>query len=670
MSMINTGVSGILAAQMAMATSSHNITNADTAGYHKQTTVQASNIALLTGAGFVGNGVSVTTIERQYSAFLTGQVNSAQTQVSQLDTYYDQVSEIDTMLADANSGLSSALQDFFTGVAAVAASPALVSARQSMVSSAQSLVSRFEALSDQVNQIYAGVNTQITSTVASINSYAQEIAEANQAIIEAQGGTDQPANDLLDQRDELVNELNKLVKVTTTTNSDGSYNIFVGTGQQLVVGSQVSTMTVAASSTDSSRLVVGLKVGRSASQELPESLLSGGSLGGLMAFRSESLDTVSNELGREAVSLAQTFNAQNELGQDLLGNIAGDADFVSDFFTVGTPTVMANANNASTSPALSVSYSDPAYNGNFYTDLTGSDYRLDYDGTNYTLTDLSDSGNTWTAASIALLNDALDADPQGFYLSDETQTFSAGDSFLIEPTRNAAASIAVNTSISANVSLIAIAAPISTSAATTNTGSGAISAGSVDPDYLTAAVPGFPGSLTYDSDTLSFTLDPAVDATVTVGNTTTPYAAGTAIPYTSGATITYAGISVVISGTVNDGDVFSISANASGTSDSRNGLLLSQLQTQSTMSGQTATYQEAYAQLVSEIGNTTSQIKVTGAAQQSLLDQATASNEALSGVNLDEEAASLLKYQQAYQASAKVVEVASTLFDTLLSINS
>ena len=670
MSMISTGVSGILASQMALATTSHNITNADTAGYHKQNTVQASSVAVLTGSGYIGQGVQVTTVERQYSAFLTSQVNSAQTQVSELDTYYTQVSQIDTMLADANSGLSSALQDFFTGVATAAATPALVSARQAVVSTGQSLVSRFTALSDQVNQIYRGVNTQITSTVASINSYAQEIADANQAIIDAQGGANQPANDLLDQRDELVSELNKLIKVTTTVNTNGSLNVFIGTGQQLVVGSHVAEMTAEVSSSDSSRIVIGLKTGNSSSQELPESLITGGSLGGLLAFRSESLDTVSNELGREAVSLALTFNAQSELGQDLLGNIAEDADFVSDFFTIGTPTAIADDDNAATSPALSVSYSEPSYDGNFYTNLTGSDYRLDYDGSTYTLTDLSDPDNTWSASSLALLNDALEADPQGFYLSDETQTFSAGDSFLIEPTRNAAASIAVNTAVAADVSLIALAAPISTSAASTNTGSGAISAGSVDPDYLTAAVAGFPGSLTYDSDTKSFTLDPAVDATVTVGTTTTPYAAGTAIPYTSGATITYAGISVSISGTVNDGDVFSISANSSGTSDSRNGLLLAQLQTQSTMSGQTATYQEAYAQLVSEIGNTTSQIEVTGAAQQALLDQATAANESLSGVNLDEEAANLIKFQQAYQASAKIIEVASTLFDTLLSINS
>lgn len=665
---INTGVSGLQVAQLNLATTAHNITNADTPGYNRQRAVQATNLALLTGSGFVGQGAHVATVERMYDRFLTGQVNSAQTQVSALESYYSQVSQIDNMLADANSGLSSALEEFFAGVQDVATNPSLVSSRQALISSAQSLVARFQALDDQLTQMYESVDGLMTTTVASINSYSQQIGAINQQIVVAQASNNQPANDLLDQRDELVSQLNKLIKVSTTTNTDGSFNVFVGTGQQLVVGSQVSTMTAEPAADDPTRIVIGLKTG-SGTQELPESLINGGTLGGLVSFRSESLDSTANQLGREAASLALTFNAQNTLGQDLLGNVAGDTGFVGNFFTLAAPTVVASTTNKVTSPAVSVAFTDPAFDGNFYTDLTSSDYRLSYSGTKLTLTRLSDN-KTWTGADVTALNAKLDADPQGFKLNAATFTAAdAGATYLIEPTRNTASNIRVNAAVAADPRLVAAAAPIRTAAASTNTGSAAISAGSVTTAYLTAPVAGYPGSLTYNSGAKTFTLVPAVAASVTSGGVTTPYAAGVAIPYISGATITYAGISVEISGTPNNGDVFSISASSSATNDGRNGLLLAKLQTQKTMIGGTATYQAAYAQLVSDVGNKTREIASTGAAQEALLDQTTSSMKSLSGVNLDEEAANMIKYQQAYQASAKVIEMASTLFDTLLALN-
>ena len=666
---INTGVTGLQVAQLNLATTAHNITNADTAGFNRQRAVQATNLALLTGSGFVGQGANVTTVERMYDRFLSGQVNSAQTQVSSLESYYSQVSQIDNMLADANSGLSSALSEFFAGVQDVATHPSLVSSRQALISSAQSLVARFQALDDQLTQMYESVDGLMTTTVASINSYSQQIGAVNQQIVVAQASNNQPANDLLDQRDELVSQLNKLIKVSTTTNTDGSFNVFVGTGQQLVVGSQVTMMTAQPAADDPTRIVIGLKTA-SGVQELPESLINGGTLGGLVRFRSESLDSTANQLGREAASLALTFNAQNTLGQDLLGNVAGDTGFVGNFFTLAAPTVIASSTNQISSPKISVDFTTPPpYDGNFYTDLTGSDYRLDYSGTKLTLTRLSDN-KVWTGADIAAINSRLDADPQGFKLNAATFTAAdAGATYLIEPTRNTASNIRVNAAVVADPRLVAAGAPIRTAAASTNTGSAAISAGSVSTAYLTAPVAGYPGSLTYNSSAKTFTLNPAVAASVTSGGVTTPYAAGVAIPYTSGATISFAGINVEISGTPNNGDVFSISANVSASNDGRNGLLLAKLQTQKTMVGGTATYQAAYAQLVSDVGNKTREIASTGAAQEALLNQTTASMKSLSGVNLDEEAANMIKFQQAYQASAKVIEMASKLFDTLLALN-
>ena len=681
---INTGMSGLQVAQLALATSSHNITNADTAGYNRQRVVQASNAAMLTGAGYVGQGAHATTIERMYDKFLNGQVTSAQTQVSELTSYYSQVSQIDNMLADANSGLSSALKSFFAGVQDVATYPTQVSSRQSMISSTQSLVSRFQALDSQLTQMYESVDGLIASTVASINTYAQQIGEINQQIIVAQSPNGQP-NDLLDQRDQLVSELNKLVKVTTTTNADGSFNVFVGTGQQLVVGPQVSAMSAVPSSSDATRIVVGLKTA-DVSQELPESLINGGSLGGLLRFRSESLDSASNQLGREAASLALTFNAQNALGQDLLGNAAGDTAFVADLFVLAKPTVIANTLNPVGSPAVSIELTTPPpFNGNFYTDLTGSDYRLDYNAGSLKLTRLSDN-KTWTAADTIVagvvvpaidgINAQLKLDPQGFSLNAATfPPSSDGASYLIEPTRNAASNISVNTAIAADPRLIAAAAPIRAAATSTNAGNAKISDGKVATGYV-APVVGYPVSLTYNGASNSFSGFPAGVVTVTNGTTTTSYtypAPDSAIPYTSGATITFSGISVEISGTPKNGDSFSVSRNTTVNSDgrntdNRNALLLGKLQTQNTMIGRTATYQSAYAQLVSEVGNKTREVLSTGAAQEALLSQATSSREALSGVNLDEEAANLIKFQQAYQAAAKVIDMASKLFDAVLAI--
>lgn len=661
---INTGVTGLQVAQMGLATASHNITNASTPGFNRQRIVQSSNVALLSGSGFIGQGANVSTIERLFSGFLTSQLNSAQTQVSELDSYHTQISQIDNMLADTSSGLSSALQDFFTGIRQAAANPSLVSARQAVISSAQALTTRFQGLEDQLRQMYDGVNNQITSTLASINSYAKQIGQLNQQIIVAQSSISQPANDLLDQRDQLVSELNKLVKVSTTTNTNGSVNVFVGTGQQLVVGTQVSTMTAIPSSADPGRLTVGLKT-PGGSQELPEYLISGGSLGGLLRFRSESLDSVANDLGRNAASLALTFNAQNALGQDLLGNIAGNAGFVANFFNVPTPKVIANGLNTPTNPTVSVAYTAPAFAGNFYTDLTGSDYQLDFDGTNLTLTRLSDN-KQWSAVDVATLNNALVADPQGFTLN--AAVFAAADagaSYLIEPTRDAARNISVNAAVAADPRLVAAAAPIRTLAGS-NTGGAAITAGSVASGYIAPAA-GSPVTLTYNAGNL--TVVPAVAVSVTSGGATVNYLAGASIPYTSGATITFAGISFEISGTPNDNDTFTVARNTAATSDGRNALALGQLQTQNTMSGKTATFQSAYAQLVSDNGNKTRELAVTGAAQQALLEQSSAAREALSGVNLDEEAANLIRYQQAYQASAKVIDIGSKLFDVLLAIH-
>ena len=402
-------------------------------------------------------------------------------------------------------------------------------------------------------------------------------------------------------------------------------------------------------------------------QELPESLISGGKLGGLLSFRSEALDASFNQLGLMATSFTQTFNAQHALGRDLLGNANGSANFVSEFFSVGVPDVIPNDNNSAASPSVSMTLDPVSSNAtNYYSNLTASDYRLSYESGALTLTRLSDN-TSWTGANVGAINTQLTTDPQGFSL-DPAVGFVNGDSYLIQPTRDAARHFAISDKISADPRLIAagLSEAVARGAAA-NTGTGSVSSVSYAAGFTTGSAL----SLSYNAGSLSgFPATGTV--TVTAGATTNTYAMPSSVPYTAGATIAingggWSGVSLVLSGAPNNGDSFTLAA-ATGVEDGRNIVKLGNLQTQNTMLGADATYQDNYAAFVNDVGNKAASAEISSVAQTSLLNQAVAAREAVSGVNSDEEAAKLIEYQQAYQASAKVIEIASNLFDTLLSI--
>ncbi|WP_265948155.1 flagellar hook-associated protein FlgK [Dechloromonas sp. A34] len=672
------GISGIAAAQLGLLTTEHNVVNASTPGYTRQRTVQATNLAVNTGAGSIGQGVHVQTIERLYDRFLTGQVTSAQSSLSEIEAYYTEIKQIDNLLADPSAGLSPALQDFFSGVQQVASNPSLLSARQSMISSAQTLVSRFQSIDARLSDLTSEVNGKIQDAVSSVNSYATQIADLNQRILVSESSYGQPANDLLDQRDQLINDLNKLIKVSTTTNSDGGFNVFIGSGQQLVVGNIAMRMSSTMSSADPEKMVVGLETANGGVQELPERLIVGGELGGLVKFRSESLDRATNELGRLAASVALTFNAQHALGQDLLGQANGDAGFNADFFSVGLlkPEVSANANNDNTgTPVIQAAFAPPTYgpevnNGNFFTKLTTSDYQLANTATGYTLTRLSDN-KQWGPSALGALSTTIQSE-EGFSIS-LSGADAVGNRYLIRPTESAAKNLAINPVVAADTRMVAAATPFRTSAAGSNTGSGIISSGTGVPGFNTSLLPAAGITISYASATTQLSL-----AGVTAGQTITYKPPGAAevsvvapatIPYTQGMAVAVSGMSFVISGVPGNGDTFKLERNTAATSDGRNALAIGKLQTQNTVAGGSATFQTAYAELVANNGVKTRELKVTGEAQQAVLDQAQANRDALSGVNLDEEAANMIRFQQAYQASAKLLEVGKTLFDTILQIS-
>lgn len=630
-SILNIGVSGLQTAQASLLTTSHNISNASTPGYNRQQAIASTNTPQLRGNGFIGQGVQVSTVQRVFSQFLFTQSLQTQHQSSQLDSYYHEIKQLDNLLADTSSGLTPALHAFFNAVQDVATNPASVPSRQAMLSQAEALTGRFQSMDQRLNEVREGVNSQLTSSVDEINSLAKQIGTMNLNIQTVEGSSGgQPANDLRDQRDALIRDLSKLANVSVVRQDNGHHNVFIGNGQALVVGSETMTLKTVPSREDPQRLTVAMDLGNK-TVLIPEHQLQGGSVGGLIAFRNETLDVSQNEFGLLALGLAKTFNDQHRLGQDLSGVLGGD------FFKVPEPEILSARDNAPVSSVIAVVGDVSA--------LTASDYRLDYDGSNYTLTRLSDN----TAASLAAMpTPATPLTLDG--LSITSSSMLAGEHFVIQPTRHAAKNIQVAISDTAK---IAAAAPIRAEASTANTGTGKISAGTVralDANLQQTV------TLTFHSP-----FDGQFDISGTGANATNQV-------YISGADISFNGLTVQISGEPAAGDTFRIEANTSGVADNRNALLLAGLQTKNTLLNDTASLQSGYARLVSQIGNKTRELEVMSSAQANLLAQTDQSLQSLSGVNLEEEAANLLRYQQAFQASSKVIEVSNTLFDTLLRI--
>lgn len=652
--MLNIGLTGLNAAQAGLLTTGHNISNVGTVGYNRQTVKQTTNDPQFSGVGFFGQGTRIDAINRSYSQFLENQVLNADNRRSELSNYGAQIGQINNLLADPEAGLSPALQNFFAGVQEVAANPSNVAARQAMISTAQALVSRFQAMDTRLTEIRSGVEGEIASAVEQINTFAGTIAEMNQKILVAQSaGPGVPANDLLDQRNALVAELNKLIKVNTIAEDDGSLSVFVGSGQSLVLGQQVSRLGALPSQNDPTRLAVSVIAPNGSAIELPENLLTGGQLGGLLAFRRESLDPTQNRLGLAALGLAEAFNAQHRLGQDLDGVLG------LDFFT-------APAASVRPAGAAGVTVAPQGLGA-----LTGSDYQLiNEDGTNFTVIRLSDRARV-------VDNAPLPASIDGLQITGVT--LGVGESALIQPTRFAARDIAVAIT---DTRKIAAANPVSVNAPLSNSGTGRVESISViDTAGMVTApgtVPNFsPITLSFDDASNTLT---GLPAGFTLASGDPPVADNAFDPATNSVgkrfTLTSpAGFefSFTLAGSPADGDDFTLGPTDRGVADNRNASLLGALQTTrilfaSATGEATATLQSSYAQLVTSVGNKTREVQVGERAQDSLLLQATEARDALSGVNLDEEAANLLRYQQAYQAAGRVMSIAQRLFDEVLSI--
>jgi len=683
-SILNISVSGMSAAQVGLQTVQHNVANASTDGYSRQRVTQTSTTPNSTGQGFIGTGTMVSSVSRLYDQFLTGQVNRSQTTLSALKATSTQMDAIDQLLADPSAGIAPSLEEFFSAAQEVGAYPASVASRQTMVSAAEVMVNRFAVMGETINSLNDQINLQVQTDVDALNSYANQLADVNDQITRAAGTGYQP-NDLLDKRDQIISEMGKLADISTTlvttsgkgaavANEYAPIQVYVGNGHPLVADSGANPVTVVSSSADPTQLTFSMD-----GQEIKPGDVTGGSLGGLITFRNSTLAKTQNALGQVAYALASTFNEQHKTGMDLLGGQGGD------FFTI--PSTVAAVGYPSSAPALTVSLTTPKLTGDTTTDfykttVTNSDYTLALKGGTYTLTRATD-GHTWTGGSIANINAALtDQSPaaqdpqyigeQGFSINDPG-SIADGNSFEIRPMAQMSTNIGVSKAIVGDVRLFAGGLAVKASMGAANQGSmGAVvnrmtSAGAQSSVGITN--PGL--VLTFDGANLTG-IPGSVEVTGTDGKKVagSPFV-GTA-PYYAGASYNVGGIVFTTSGTPSAGDTINLnrndlSANGIGVSDSSNLLLLAQLQTRKAINGAT-TYGGSYAQMVADVGNDAATSKTTIASQQSLFDLAKSRKEAYAGVNLDEEAANLVYYQQIYQANAKALQAGQKLFDTLMSI--
>ena len=660
--LLNNALSGLQVSQVALQTTGNNIANVNTPGYSRETAVPTTLPPTYIGGQFLGNGAQIQTITRAYDSYLQSQVWSSTAATSASSALNAQLQQISNLLASPQGGLSSQLNQFFSGVAQVAANPADLPSRQSMVSQAQSLAQTFQSLGGQLQTLADGVNQQIGQSVTSINSLTQQIADLNRQISTLSGAGNGNPNNLLDQRDQLISRLNAQVGVSVLPQANGQINVFTGNGQVLVAGTQSYALKTTPGTYDQGQL----EVAYAANGAVISQGLSVGALGGLLQFRATSLAPAQNALGRIADGIAAEFNLQQSKGIDLNGN------FGQALFQGGPVQVLGSQYNTG-SGTISGSITD-------VTQLTTADYKL------------QDNGGTWSVTNLstgqAVSGSALSVSTSGSVTTlafDGVQVnvsgAASGDSFLVEPTRLGASALQATLT---DPSGIAAAAPYAASAGVlqsngsivnNNLGNlvlsaGAWSASSGGATLVIGAVVNTPLQITLTSggtsgQSVGFQITASGSATVLASGSVTLGSSGTtlAIPYGNNPPGGY--WETTLSGSLAaSGDAYVLTA--AGPGNNANAQAMSALQSGKFLSNGSTSFENSYAQLVSQVATAANQSQTALAANQAVAQQATAAQQSVSGVNLDQEAANLVQYQQAYQAAAKAISVGASLFQSLL----
>jgi flagellar hook-associated protein 1 FlgK len=637
---LNTAVSGLLSFQRALGTTSHNIANVNTEGFSRQSVEISANTPSFLGGSYLGSGAHVESIQRSYDQFLSTEVRDVTTTHSRLSKYAELVGHMDDVLANPQGGISPILSDLFSSIQDVADDPASSTARTALINTAQSFTNRFHNISNRFEQLAENTRAEIGNVVNEINSIVSTVRDVNVSLsnISTTAKGTQQGGDLLDKRDALLTKLAEKVDISVVYSADNNMSIFIGNGQSVLTGTTINTLAVKPNTSDPTQDIIVYN-GPVSAFDL-SSQLQDGELGGLLSFKSSVLKPAINGLGRTAIAVADAVNTQMRAGMDLNGNLGqnlfsySDAQIFNATTNTGTATVTSDVTKVS--------------------ELTTSDYSLAYNGTNWTIT--SDKGTTLTAPAGVSPTIVF----EGLTLTIGAGA-AAGDRFTIKPTLAGAESINVAYT---DPRLIAAAAPIRSSSSLSNLGTAEISAGTVTDSaaLLTSGV--IPTANFTFTSTTSFTSDMAVVAVVAGVSTT--HGIGTPITYTNNMQINANGWEVSLTGVPAAGDQFNVQSNVGGIGDNRNALNLANLENKRILNGGTENFQDDYGTFVGFVGAQTQSANVSRDAQALLLGQAVSRNASVVGVNLDEEAADLIRFQQAYQAAAQVISTVQTLFDTLI----
>ena len=684
--LLNIGLSGLSAAKTNLSVVGHNITNVNTPGYSRQDTVQATRPPQYSGAsGYIGSGTSLMDVRRSYSEFLATQLRSSTALNSDVKAYKSQIDQLDSLLAGSATGISPAFKSFFAAMQTAAEDPANIPARQLLLAESEGLARRFNNVYDSISAQNDFINRQMKVTSEQINSLASSIAGYNDAIARV-GAGGHPPNDLLDKRDEAIRELATHIGVTVVAQDGHNMNVFVGSGQPLVVGNRANGLEVVPGSGDPTRFEVLMSGG--AGQNITH-MISGGEMGGLLRYREEVLDETLNSLGRLALAVGDEINRQLGQGLDLKGN-AGAALF--------------NDINSEQQMGLRVrpmsTNANPADGGELRIEdtrlLQASDYLVEYRNGVYSARRLSDDAAMlvdFNADGDLIFKDAAGRD-QGFSLKLDAMPPDSGSQYLLQPTRRGAADIS---SVLDQPDQLAFAAPLRSEADLQNRGTGTIGQPSLEAigdgsetlnldllSRLSAAtleyeeVSASEGKISFQDQTV--TVD-GVDYEISFqpqelgnikpgGNNELKYE----ITISDGTSSQSYTVKQDFSGRPESGDTFTVSFNQHGVSDNRNALKLADLQNRQVIGVDAnikdiatgMSFSDDYGNSVERVGTLTAQARQDEIATDAVLQQAQDNRDSLSGVNLDEEAAKLIQFEQYYNASAQVIQVARSLFDTLL----
>lgn len=676
--LLSIGLSGLSASKTQLSITGHNITNVNTPGYSRQDASQATRSPQFSGAGYIGSGTSLVDVRRSYSEFLTSQLRSSTSLNSDVEAYKSQIDQLDSLLAGTTTGITPSLQKFFSALQTAAEDPANIPARQLVLAEAEGLARRFNTVYDRLSEQNNFTNKQMSAVTDQVNRLAGSIGSLNEAIAIAAANGKQP-NDLLDARDEAVRQLSGYIGVTVVPQDDSSFNVFIGSGQPLVVGSTAAKLEVVPGQGDPNRHEVQFISG--GSRQGITSQITGGELGGLIRYREEVLDSTMNSLGRLSLAVSDQVNTQLRQGLDLKGQV-GSALFGNyNEPALAKLRVNAFAGNSNAQPVLNIT--DPSV-------LTTSDYLMEYDASGPKVRRLSDNQLMTVTESPAGTLSIADKDgvDQGFQVVLGSPAPVADDKFSLQPTRRGAADI---TAVLDQADQLAFAAPVRAEAGLQNSGTGKITQPDLvsvldasNPELAVDAKQAMEALQTYLGNGRLLEFGAAGNFSLPAGVTSVPdlAAGGFKSGQTNSVKLAFETggykyeLSVQLSGTPNAGDDFTLDFNQSGVSDNRNALKLVDLQSKQTVgvsldadgnviSG--VSFTDGYGELVERVGTLTAQARMDSEATGSILKQATDNRDSLSAVNLDEEAANLIKFEQYYNASAQIIQVARSLFDTLIS---